>query len=124
MKHFLPLILTLATGCSTMQSNPAAPHHLYPPEEFQHNPKVLFVGDNQVSAWIDADTLAQHPYWVNGGTPAGDLPMKPQTACWRGFQACWLHIPAMSWSSWPAFSIWRIQAGSHNAGRPVATKWR
>ena len=40
MKHFLPLILTLATGCSTMQSNQAAPHHLYPPEEFQQTPAV------------------------------------------------------------------------------------
>jgi hypothetical protein len=71
MKRFLPLILTLATGCSTMQSNPAAPHHLYPPEEFQHNPKVLFVGDNQLSSIFTPEVIAQRPMWVNGGTPAG-----------------------------------------------------
>jgi|HubBroStandDraft_6_1064221.scaffolds.fasta_scaffold135015_3 hypothetical protein len=50
MKHFLPLILTLATGCST-QFNPA-PHG--PQKDLATTPTVLFVGDNQMGAWFTA----------------------------------------------------------------------
>jgi hypothetical protein len=65
MKRFLPLILTLATGCSTMQSNPAAPHHLYPPEEFQHDPVVVFIGDEITHNWLASGVLKQHPRWID-----------------------------------------------------------
>jgi hypothetical protein len=44
MKHFLPLILTLATGCST-QFNPAPRG---PQKDLATTPTVLFVGDNQM----------------------------------------------------------------------------
>ena len=64
MKHFLPLLLILATGCST-QFQPA-PHG--PQKDLATTPTVLFVGDNQMASWYTAGNLAQHPGWVNGGT--------------------------------------------------------
>src|SRR5580704_18118546 len=70
MKRFLPLILTLATGCSTMQSNPAAPHHLYPPEEFQHNPVVVFIGDEITHGWLASGVLAKYPRWIDKSSTA------------------------------------------------------
>jgi|SRR5580704_8252987 hypothetical protein len=65
MKYFLPPILTLATGCSTMQSNPAAPHHLDPPEEFQHDPVVVFIGDEITHGWLASGVMAKHPRWID-----------------------------------------------------------
>jgi lysophospholipase L1-like esterase len=65
MKRLLPLILTLATGCSTMQSDPVAPHHLDPPEEFQHDPAVVFMGDMIAHGWLASGVLKQHPRWID-----------------------------------------------------------
>ncbi len=62
MKRLLPLILTLATGCST-QFNPAQPHLAQ--KNLQHDPRVVFIGDETTHGWLASGVLAQHPMWID-----------------------------------------------------------
>lgn len=61
MKHLLPLILTLATGCST-QFQPQ-PHLAQ--KDLVSTPKVVFMGDSITHNWLASGVLAQHPMWID-----------------------------------------------------------
>lgn len=61
MKYLLPLVLTLVSGCST-QFQPA-PHG--PQKDLQHDPVVVFMGDEITHNWLASGVLEQHPMWVD-----------------------------------------------------------
>ncbi|HUD21822.1 MAG TPA: GDSL-type esterase/lipase family protein [Acidobacteriaceae bacterium] len=63
MKHFLPLALIFATGCSSMQVSPKLVS-----KDLEHDPVVAFVGDPILTAWISQQ---DNPLWFNFGSPPG-----------------------------------------------------
>ena len=84
MKHFLPSVLVLVTGCSTMQSNPVS--HL-PQKSLVHMPNVAVVGDALAAAMV-TQVQQQYPLWVNDGSQG----QEPQAACSK-YACFWRHIP-------------------------------